>query len=351
MSKFRIAICFVVLVFVQISAIAYSFAPSFTKVNISSECRKSFIEKYQIKPIEDYNSNEKFIKVYMHDLNEIKIMSLEEYIFGVLMAEMPSYYPAEALKAGAVAARSYLIYQTENYRDIKKDYHKGADICTDYSHCQAYISYEDAVEAWSEEWMELVEDKIKQAVKATEGEIMTYDGKPINAVYHASSFKKTECAENLWGNYVPYLVSVESSGEEQTGGFFSEYTISFEDFRTRLQLCGINAGELVDGNMTIYTLLHDSGRVKSMYIKNTNFPEIIEIDGAKVRNIFSLKSTSFEVKTDNSNKTVTFHVRGYGHGVGLSQNGAMVMAENGSDYKEILEHYYKGATLANIDCE
>lgn len=275
------------------------------------------------------------IRLYNHTTNTIEVILLEDYIFGVVLAEMPYDYPPEALKAGAVAARTYTMYQIENNKEAKYDMHRGADICTDYRHCQAYLSYTESVEAWSEKLAGIIYEKIKSAVDDTKGEVIKYDGKVINAVYHASSYARTENAENLWGQPLPYLQSVRSD-EEDSADIVTTVTVSYTDFLNRLTLAGYPCKETrleIENNNT--------GRVEQLHLDGS-----ASVSGKKMREIFNLKSTCFSIAQNGED--IVFTVYGYGHGVGLSQNGASRMAENGKTYVEILRHYYSGTEIELI---
>jgi len=168
-------------------------------------------------------SNNNEIKVFFHNENIVKAMNIEEYLCGVVAAEMPATFKDEALKAQAVAARSYAYYR-KNY---PTEAHQGADVCTDYTHCKAYRTEDECMNSWGDDGKEYME-KIKNAVFSTEGEILTYDGEVAMAVFHSQSGGgRTENSEDVWGGEVPYLVSVESYGEETAPNFYSTVRISF----------------------------------------------------------------------------------------------------------------------------
>ena len=184
-------------------------------------CHDAIYEQKATQPLIKSNGSEQsdniqeLISVYDHLSCKVEHMPLEEYIVHVLSAEMPSSYGLEALKAQAVAARTYTLYCT---KERKNDHESEADVCSDYRHCQAYKREEEIISAFSPTQLSL----IKQAVQETAGEVLTYEGEIINAVYHASSDKSTESAQNVWGSHVPYLVSVPSENESGMPGFESE---------------------------------------------------------------------------------------------------------------------------------
>jgi stage II sporulation protein D len=213
-------------------------------------------------------------------------------------------------------------------------------VCTDSSCCQAYTTKEDAAERWAS----LAEEytaKISAAVADTDGVIATYDGQPIQAVFFSSAAGATEDAAAVWGNSLPYLVSVDSPEGDEVPNYRSEVTLTADEVRALVAAAypGADLSGPVSGwfsNVT-YTA---SGRVAAMDIGG------VTLSGGAARNLFSLRSAFFQVETGED--SVTFSVTGYGHGVGLSQYGANAMAQAGSGWQEILEHYYTGVTLDTL---
>ena len=279
------------------------------------------------------------IKLLHKESGQIEELQIDEYLYGVVSAEMPANYEEEALKAQAVAARTYTIYQILN----SKGKHRDADICDDSTCCQAWISKENRKQKWSEEDREKNWNKIVSAVNSTAGQIITYNNEAINAFFHSNSGGKTELASNVWigGKDFPYLQSVETSGEEEYTQYSSEVIISKTDLLEKLKQeypeIKINFEESECIKILDYT---QSGRVKTVKFGNT------EIAGTKVRSILGLKSTNFSIKLDGEN--VIFSVKGYGHGVGMSQTGADSMAKAGSGYEEILKYFYTGVEITTI---
>ena len=251
----------------------------------------------------------------------------DEYLAGVVAAEMPAEYTEEALKAQAVAARTFLSYKKA--QNAKEDY----DITADESIDQAFLSEEQLKEKWGEDFSKNLE-KIKAAVAATENELIFYDGAPIMAVYHAVSSGKTETAVNVWGKDYPYLTVTDSIGDLLCPDYLSTVKVSAEDFKNQMgefvELLGEAKGWLGESEST------ESGTVSKIFVGGKGFK------GSELREKFSLKSSSFDSTFDGTN--FVFTVRGHGHGVGMSQYGANYMAQQGSDYREILSWYYK-------DCE
>lgn len=279
------------------------------------------------------------IKVYFHLKKKVEKISFEEYLKGVVAAEMPASYGMEALKAQAVAARTYAYNKIiSGGKNIPE--HNGADICTDSSHCQAWVSKEEAMAKWSGSEAASYWDKVCQAVKSTAGQMIYFENKPANPVFHANSGGETENSEEVWnGTSVPYLRAVESPGEENSYGYQSKTEISVEEFIEKLKKFSpdfkIDAAKI---SKNIKILDHtEGGRVRNIIIGNK------ELKGTEVRSIFNLKSTNFTVEVLKGK--VIFNVKGFGHGVGLSQCGADVLAQKGYKYKDILGYYYKGVEV------
>jgi len=261
-------------------------------------------------------------------------MDLEDYVTGVVAAEMPASYEPEALKAQAVASRTYAVYQKIHGGCSK---HPGADVCADSSSCQAYLTPQQMAKRWGGSADSNLA-KIRAAVDSTRGQMVYYNGEPIEALYFASSGGKTEDCANVFSQSLPYLKSVESAGEESFSNYYGKVSVSAEEFVSALK--EYSPGIKIDKN-NIAASVGDikrtqSDRVESIRIGNKTF------SGKEIRAIFSLNSTNFKVSVSDG---VVFETAGFGHGVGMSQNGANVMAKNGADYIEILKHYYTGVTV------
>ena len=271
------------------------------------------------------------LRVLDKESGTVTEMTPEEYIFGVLAAEMPALYDKEALKAQAVAAYTFALNrQTEN---ADKDY----DITTDMGTDQSFITEEKVREKWGDKADEYC-DKLKGAVKEVENFAVTYDGKPILAVYHAISSGKTEDCENVWGKAYPYLKSVASPGDSLAPDYISKAVFSADDLRDKLSKTVELSGEPQDYfGKTERTA---SGTVKSIEVCGS------DLSGGEIRSALSLKSSDFEVLYKDGE--FVFTVYGYGHGVGMSQYGADCMAKQGSDFKEILLHYYSGCRVEKL---
>lgn len=284
------------------------------------------------EPIEEterasYNIDSGKIKVYFEGENRCEEMDLEEYVIGVLLAEMPSSYDMEALKAGAVAARTYTLYKTRSH-----SHGNGADVCTSSSHCQAYYSFENAVAAWNDESASSAYEKIAKAVRDTEGEILVFEGEPILALYHASSYLKTRSSAEVFGGELPYLQSVDVPHEDAENTRFCQKRFSKSDTWEILSLNGGISLESVWENSKCLGL-------RVYYEKGNLF-----FSPQNVRKLFSLPSGNFEVREENGE--FVFSVYGYGHGVGMSQTGCEILAREGYKYEDILLKYYTGVSLA-----
>lgn len=259
-------------------------------------------------------------------------MSVRHYLVGVVASEMPVSFEPEALKAQAVAARSYL------QRYLASPKHENADICASASCCQAYSSESELRKKWGNNYDTYI-NKIRDAVSATDGEYLSYGGKAALTAFHSSSAGVTEESGAIW-NELPYLVSVDSpENAESVPNYISTLTLADIDFRDTILYLKPEADMTGEADKWVSEIKrNDSGRVQSATIGKVKFT------GAELRKLFSLRSTAFEL--EHSNGQFTFTVTGYGHGVGMSQYGANTMAKNGSSYREILSHYYPGTQLS-----
>lgn len=260
------------------------------------------------------------LRVLMTD-GTVAEMLLEEYILGVVLGEMPASFELEALKAQAVVARTYT---------VRANHHENADICTDHTCCQAYCAPKDYTGSAS------ALQKVRKAVEDTAGEIVTYQGKPIEATYFSCSGGRTEDAVAVWGQDVPYLQAVDSPGEEKAANYLKTTSMTAGEFAyTFGGLSGPPSNWI--GDIT-YT---KGGGVDTIQIGGTVYK------GTQVRQLLGLRSTAFVITVVGSSVTIT--TKGSGHRVGMSQYGADAMALSGSDYKVILAHYYPGTALQGID--
>ena len=261
------------------------------------------------------------------ETDEVIKISAEDYIFGVVAAEMPALYEEEALKAQAVAAYSFAVRRKSENRD--KDY----DISTDSRTDQAYISESAAAEKWGEN-AEIYKSKIRNAVKSVLGETVNYKGEVALTLYHAISSGKTESAQAVWGGDIKYLCSVDSVFDKLSPDYLSTVELNGDELSKKLGGEFNFSSSAQDIKISEQT---DIGTVKSLKICGKDF------SGDDLREKLNLRSANFTV--DYKDGKYVFCVKGYGHGVGMSQYGANYMAKQGADYIEILEHYYKGATV------
>ncbi len=278
------------------------------------------------------------IRVYDDATGRTLDMEFEEYIYCVTASEMPALREPEALKAQAVAARTYALLKLTQGGCGRG----GADICADSGHCQAFHTPDELRRGWGERADE-AEARVRRAVEQTRGLILTYDGAPINALFHASSGGHTEDVENVYSEALPYLRGVDSPGEEQYSGYYSTREFSQSDFRARAAElgCALDADAPLVEQVCIEALT-DAGQVAVLRIGDG------ALSGRQARKAFSLRSQCFDIAFDDEGGVI-FDVRGFGHGVGMSQNGADAMAREGCDFEQILKHYYTGVALTRLN--
>ena len=260
----------------------------------------------------------------------VEIMALDVYLQGVVRGEMPASFELEALKAQAAAERTYIYYQLAAGR---KEAHPNADVCTDPSCCNAWLSEEAAREKWGGDF-DGWESRIEEAVAATDGQVALYDGQPILAVFHSSSAGKTAGAGDVWSGDMPYLRSVDSpEGEETVPNYYS--AAEFTAAGAKALLAQAHPELTFSGGPDKWfgaVEKDESGRVGTVEVCGA------PLRGVEVRRIFSLRSACFTI--DAAADRVTFRVTGYGHGVGMSQYGANELARQGRTWQEILLWYY-----------
>ena len=264
--------------------------------------------------------NNIYVKVKRSNGNIQKI-ELEEYVIGVVGAEMPASFNIEALKAQAVVARTYALKAISNNK-----------VLTDTSSTQNYKDNEGLKQMWGSSY-DTYYNKVKNAVMDTKGYYITYNGKYIDAVYHSTSNGKTESSVNVWGNSFPYLVSVDSPYDNTNPSFIKTEFISYSELSNKLKMEINNDTEINIISKTI------SNRVEYLKISDKQY------SGVDFRNILGLRSADFSIeKIENG---INFTTKGYGHGVGMSQYGANGMAKNGSNYINILKHYYTKVVISH----
>lgn len=272
-------------------------------------------------------------KITVLEYGELKDTTLAEYLPLVLAAEMPVSFETEALKAQTVAVRTYIMYCDAH----RKSAHPDASVCSDSKCCLAFRDETQLRAAWGADYENNMAS-IKSAVAATDGQVLEYEGQPILAAFHSSSAGKTESGSELWGS-VPYLTSVSSpETADDVPNYVTTVEVTSDNFKEtiaakypELKLEGEASAWVADAQCD------DSGRVRSISICGQS------ISGSDMRTLFALRSTAFELKYNDG--VFVFTVTGYGHGLGMSQYGANVMAKKGFTYTEILNHYYEGANL------
>lgn len=267
------------------------------------------------------SNNIKYVKVYRKN-NEVLNIELEEYVIGVVAAEMPASFHMEALKSQAIIARTYALKCINNNV-----------ILTDTSSTQNYKSNKELKKLWGANYNKYYK-KIKEAVNSTKGMYLTYNGQIIEALYHSTSNGRTEDASYVWKNKVPYLVSTSSKYDKTNKSYKVTKTISYKQLTKLL-------GYKVDKKTTFKIISRTKGnRVYKYKIKNKVYT------GVDLRTLLNLRSADFKIKKTNKGITITTY--GYGHGVGLSQYGANGYAKNGYKYDKILKHYYKGIKINRL---
>lgn len=271
------------------------------------------------------------LRVQMSD-GTVSELPLDDYLTGVVLAEMPTSFQKEALKAQAVVSRTYTL------RQMARNKHTAADICTDASCCQGWMSYEDYCAKEGEQEGSAGAEAAAQAVRETDGQVLTFDGALIDATFFSCSGGRTEAAVEVWGTDIPYLQAVDSPGEENAAHFTDTETFSKADF---VQLIHSKAPEAaLEGSPANWfgsVTATEGGGVETLEIGGVVFT------GKDLRTLLGLRSTVFSIRV--SEDQIIVETKGYGHRVGMSQYGAEAMAQAGSDYHAILLHYYQGVDV------
>lgn len=310
------------------------FLPVFTGEKALEEVTIDVLSEFSVPNIEIFEETES-ISVFLNN-HDIKI-DIDEYLIGVVAGEMPASFEEEALKAQAVAARTYVYYKQALMDSGKADnIHSQSVVCDDHTHCKAYIDLQNK-NPWGQSY-DIYYNKIKNAVLETSGEYIIYNDEPIAAVFHSASSGNTENAKDVWGSDFSYLVSVQSDGSKDSPNYLSSISVSFEDFK-KIILEKYENAVFEDDPKTWFkaSTRSDSGGVISVYVGG------VLVKGSDIRTLFSLNSTNFTVEYTDT--TVVFNTKGYGHGVGLSQYGANGLAKEGKTYEEILKWYYTGTEI------
>ena len=289
------------------------------------------LPKYSETNIRVYNVSEALVTEY----------PLEEYLIGVVAAEMPASFHQEALKAQAIAARTFALSRKEGLYGSSES-HFGASVCTESGHCQAWISKERFLDGYGgeEAW-----EKIEKAVVDTKGMVMIYAGKLINPLYHSNSGGITEDVNEVWAvsGEVPYLTSVYSPDESQYSEFEKSVRFSLNEIKEKVKNKYPEAVFSDDARKDIEIMSYNaSGRADEIKIGS------IRISGTEFRELLSLRSTNLSISFPDKN-IVEIVSKGFGHGVGMSQCGADALAKKGRSCREILEYYYTGIDVEEVE--
>lgn len=277
------------------------------------------------------------LDVYIHRTGEVETMELEEYLIGVVAAEMPVIYNREALKAQAVAARTYVLQQMIS--DNNNHNLKAADITTDFRYNQAWISRAEMREKWGVLPYFYFYQRIAGVVEETVGEVIVYQDEIIDAVYHSNSGGQTTASETVWGQAIPYLRSVCSPYDKLRDRNYShQFEFTSKRMIDSLGLESFSEGKIENLQLKIKNR-DQSGRVQKMEIAGFSFT------GQEIRQKLNLPSTKFDFK--QTGEKIICQVIGFGHGVGMSQDGADGFARNGHQYDQILTHYYQGTRIVD----
>jgi stage II sporulation protein D len=291
----------------------------------------------QEEPSQDY-----IVRVYIDGQKRLAAMRLEDYTIGVVAAEMPANFHLEALKAQAVAARTYVVKRTKQSGGSGCALHPPADVCTDSTHCQAWLSKDELAKKWGPLGYIAFHRKIEKAVRDTRGLVIVHEGKLIDPVFHSTSGGKTENSEDVWSESVPYLRSVTSKYEQHSPKFVSTKVVPKEEFVKILK------SKYPDINLDVKSVAKQvkvveestGGKVKILNVGG------VVIKGTEFRSLFALNSADFSIT--ELGEAIKITTTGYGHGVGMSQYGADGMAKKGADFKEIITHFYTGVNIVEI---
>ena len=292
-----------------------------------------------ISPEVEYVYADDSVSVSVYDGESINILTMTAYLTGVVAAEMPAYFDIEALRAQAVAARTMTLYHMLCYNS---EAHPDADVCTDPTCCQAYLSDEELRVKWGGDYEHYIA-KISEAVRTTDGECLIYDGQPIQAVFHSSSSALTAESSEVWAYSLPYLLSVESpETSDSVPDYISTVTVSLADFKETVLLYYPDAVFATDTGIWVNDITYTkSGRIGTLRLGG------VSVTGPVLRDMFGLRSTAASIDVGEEN--IIFTTTGYGHGVGMSQYGANALAKSSYSYKDILNWYYTGISFTNME--
>ncbi|MBO9130042.1 stage II sporulation protein D [Bacillus sp. 165] len=271
------------------------------------------------------------VAVYRSKQKMVETFPIEDYVVGVVAAEMPADFELEALKAQALTARTFIVKTMLNEQGGVPDQANISDTIND----QVFKNEEELKKQWGKEYEWKIE-RVREAVAATAGQVLTYNNAPINASFFSTSNGFTENSEDYWGSPVPYLKSVNSPWDKESPKFSSSQTISIADFQKKL---GITIAK--DGTVGKIVSRTDGQRVGLVNFNGKT------LTGKQIREKLGLRSSDFT--WEQKGQQIVIKTKGYGHGVGMSQYGANGMAKEGKSYEDILNHYYTGVTIASIN--
>lgn len=300
----------------------------------------------KVVPTPDVQQTDTVIKLYVCSDQQLISISLEEYIKGVVAAEMPASFHTEALRAQAIAARTYAIKRVLAFGGKGCQAHPQADLCTDPAHCQAWLPATDLQQKWGMIEYQNHLAKINHAVESTAGQILTYQGIVIDPLFHSTCGGSTEDAGAVWQQSLPYLVPVKCSYCQHSPKLKSELRLNLGAF--------IQAMQQLDGSIAVTAQALQTTASPTLAITGktaTGRASTVTLAGKKIaattmRSALGLNSTHFNYKITDGQ--IVFNVQGYGHGVGLCQYGADGMGTAGYDYKAILKFYYHGVQITSL---
>ncbi len=275
------------------------------------------------------------IAITLLSRNEKRIYhtNLENYLIGVVAAEMPAKFSLEALKAQAVASRTLTFRRLKRFGGRGCQHFNRVDLCDDPSENQAWISVDVMKKKWGQDFVTYYY-KIYRSVKDTSGIILTYDGRPIDAVFHSTCGVGTADAVEVWQHSIPYLKSVKCGFDYQSPRYSNQVVFSWNDLRKEFSLSNKSFPEIRIRKRS------PQGRVLTVVVGSTF------LAGDDFRKLLNLTSTCFTIHPQKNG--VVFKSVGYGHGVGMCQYGADGMAKQGYNYRQILLHYYQGVNFSRI---
>jgi stage II sporulation protein D len=325
--SYALMVVFTIIVLPVFITLLYSGRRNTYNVNAAQDQEYIAVNKNDDKSNDNVDQIQQQVTVYNPGFEIIEDVGIERYVKGVVAAEMPVSFEIEALKAQAVAARTYALRAMAGNSDIEPK-----DIG------QAYLDEQQLRQKWGENysayWL-----RVSQAVDQTKAEVITYNDEMILAAFHSTSAGYTENSENIWSQTLPYLKSVESKQDENAPGFITQKTMSQNELITRLKN---KYADIKITKSSILSQIQIVSRSKAGYILELQVGNKV-LTGREIRELLALKSSDFTIKQQGDQ--VIFTTKGYGHGVGMSQYGANYMAKAGSRYDEILKHYYQGVEI------